>query len=60
MSRVERVIRSELGASAVEYALVAAAIAAVLVATAVFFGAKVSAEFSQTCTAMSQMSGPCS
>jgi pilus assembly protein Flp/PilA len=59
LTRIRTTIRRDEGASAVEYGLLVAAIAAVIVAVVFFLGAKVKGAFSQTCTAITNVSGSC-
>ena len=56
--QARRVDRDEAGASAVEYGLLVAGIAAVIVLIVIALGGKIKSAFSDTCTALSG-SGSC-
>lgn len=56
LTRIRTVIRRDSGASAVEYGLLIAAVAAVIAGVVFLLGAKVKAAFSQTCTSISSTS----
>jgi pilus assembly protein Flp/PilA len=61
ITRIRTALRHDEGASAVEYGLLVAAIAAVVVAIVFTLGGKVKAAFSTTCSAISsgQQAGSC-
>ncbi|HEY5137638.1 MAG TPA: Flp family type IVb pilin [Candidatus Nanopelagicales bacterium] len=57
ITRIRTALRHDEGASAVEYALLVGAIAAVIVAVVFLLGGKVSSTFQQTCSGIG--SGTC-
>ena len=57
ITRIRTSLRHDEGASAVEYGLLVAAIAAVIVGVVFLLGSKVSATFSKTCSGIN--SGSC-
>ncbi len=57
ITRIRTTLRRDEGASAVEYGLLVAAIAALIVAVVFVLGGKVKAAFSTTCTAISSGQG---
>ena len=57
ITRIRTALRHDEGASAVEYALLVGAIAAVIVAVVFLLGRKVSSTFQQTCSGIG--SGTC-
>ena len=57
ITRIRTALRHDEGASAVEYALLIGAIAAVIVAVVFLLGGKVSSTFQQTCSGIG--SGTC-
>lgn len=54
---VTRFVRDESGAAAVEYGLLVAAIAAIIIVTVFYLGGYVEAAFQTTCNAFSSQSG---
>jgi pilus assembly protein Flp/PilA len=54
--RIRRTISGDRGASAVEYGLLIAAIAAVVASVVFLLGGKVKAAFTQTCTSIASTS----
>ncbi len=59
LTRIRTTLRREEGASAVEYGILVAAIAAVIVAVVFILGTKVKAAFQTTCSSMTNVSGSC-
>jgi pilus assembly protein Flp/PilA len=55
---MRRTTRTEDGASAVEYSLIVAAIAGLVVLIAFVFGAQVTGLFSDTCTSVAAQAAP--
>lgn len=51
--------RSQRGASSVEYALIAALIAVVIIGSVTFFGGATASLFQRTCSSMPQASASC-
>ena len=56
LTRIRTTLRHERGASAVEYGLLIAAVAAVIAGVVFLLGGKVKAAFTQTCTSISATS----
>ena len=59
ITRIRTTLRRDEGASAVEYGLLVAAIAAVIIVVVFTLGTKVKAAFSTTCTNMPAATGAC-
>lgn len=59
ITRIRTTLRREDGATAVEYGLLVAAIAAVIVAIVFILGGKVKAAFQTTCQAMTNTATTC-
>ena len=59
LTRIRTTLRRDEGATAVEYGLLVAAIAAVIVAVVFVLGSKVQAAFKQTCTSITNQTGTC-
>ena len=57
ITRIRTTLRHDEGASAVEYGLLVAAIAAIIVVVVFALGGKVKAAFSSTCTAIGSGAG---
>jgi len=59
MNRIRTTLRRDAGASAVEYGLLIAAVAAVIAGVVFLLGGKVKTAFSQACTSISTPSSTC-